>query len=85
MKSCPNINIVFQCLWSLYGAKNTIADGLAVAEVGCNAFASCDHLIDEVVSISEDWVRIETKQVSPHLSTGRDINIVKKYNIQLSN
>lgn len=45
-----------KCLWSQFGAKNSIADGLAVAEVGSNAFATCDHLLDKVISISEDWV-----------------------------
>ena len=47
-----------KCLWSQFGAKNSIADGLAVAEVGSNAFATCDHLLDKVISISEDWVSI---------------------------
>lgn len=47
-----------KCMWSAYGAKNSIADGLAVAEVGCNAFATCDHQLDKVVSVSEDWVRV---------------------------
>jgi threonine dehydratase len=46
-----------KCQWSQWGAKNSIADGLAVAEVGCNAFATCDHQLEKVVSISEDWVR----------------------------
>ena len=47
-----------KCLWSSYGAKNSIADGLAVAEVGCNAFATCDQYLDKVISISEDWVSL---------------------------
>jgi len=49
-------------MWSLYGAKNSIADGLAVAEVGCNAFETCDHLLEKVVSISEDWVKLISDQ-----------------------
>jgi len=47
-----------KCLWSQFGAKNSIADGLAVAEVGSNAFATCDHLLDKVISISEDWIAV---------------------------
>ena len=47
-----------RCVWSQYGAKNTIADGLAVAEVGCNAFATCDHHLEKVISITEDWIAI---------------------------
>jgi len=47
-----------KCVWSQWGAKNSIADGLAVAEVGCNAFATCDHHLEKVISISEDWIAI---------------------------
>merc|ERR1711892_48943 len=47
-----------KCMWSAYGAKNSIADGLAVAEVGCNAFATCDHHLEKVISITEDWIAI---------------------------
>ena len=43
-------------LWT--SSQNTIADGLAVAEVGCNAFATCDHHLDKVISITEDWIAI---------------------------
>lgn len=48
-----------KCVWSQWGAKNTIADGLAVAEVGCNAYATCNDLLEKVISISEDWVRLQ--------------------------
>ncbi|CBY31489.1 unnamed protein product [Oikopleura dioica] len=47
-----------KCVWSQWGAKNTIADGLAVAEVGCNAYATCNDLLEKVISISEDWISI---------------------------
>ncbi|XP_065065823.1 L-threonine ammonia-lyase-like [Rhopilema esculentum] len=36
----------------------TLADGLCVAKVGQNAFASCRDLVDKVVSVSENYIAI---------------------------
>ncbi|CAK8698653.1 L-threonine ammonia-lyase-like [Clavelina lepadiformis] len=46
------------CEVSRAGAADTIADGLAVMEVGCNAFATANPLIDKVVRVSEDYIGV---------------------------
>lgn len=33
--------------------KSTLADGLAVPRVGCNAFATAANLVDKMVSVSD--------------------------------
>jgi threonine dehydratase len=38
--------------------KPTLADGLAVLRVGANAFALARGLVDEVVTVTEDWIAL---------------------------
>ncbi|CAD1468883.1 unnamed protein product [Heterotrigona itama] len=37
---------------------STLADGLAVPKVGCNAFATANPLIDKLVVVKEEWIAI---------------------------
>merc|ERR1712226_1734464 len=39
-------------------AKQTIADGLSVPNVGVNAFYTASKLIEKVIQIDEDWIAI---------------------------
>lgn len=38
--------------------RSTLADGLAVLEVGASAFAVARDRLDEVVTVSEDWIAL---------------------------
>ena len=38
--------------------RSTLADGLAVLRVGANAFALARERVDEVVTVSEDWIAL---------------------------
>ncbi|XP_076804559.1 L-threonine ammonia-lyase-like [Clavelina lepadiformis] len=46
------------CEISRLGAKDSVADGLSVIEVGHNAFATANSLIDKVVRVSEDFITV---------------------------
>jgi len=37
-------------------SKSTLADGLAVPKVGCNAFFTAMNLIDKMVVVTEEWI-----------------------------
>uniref|UniRef100_A0AC35TMM9 ACT domain-containing protein n=1 Tax=Rhabditophanes sp. KR3021 TaxID=114890 RepID=A0AC35TMM9_9BILA len=43
---------------TLTPTKSTLADGLAVPLVGCNAFESAKHLVDKVITVSEQEIAI---------------------------
>ncbi|XP_025420455.1 uncharacterized protein LOC112690624 [Sipha flava] len=36
--------------------KSTLADGLAVPRVGCNAFATAANLVDKMIIVTEEWI-----------------------------
>ncbi|KAL4127290.1 hypothetical protein QTP88_011467 [Uroleucon formosanum] len=36
--------------------KSTLADGLAVPRVGCNAFATAAGLVDKMIVVTEEWI-----------------------------
>lgn len=36
--------------------KSTLADGLAVPRVGCNAFATAASLVDKMIVVTEEWI-----------------------------
>lgn len=38
--------------------KNTLADGLAVPEVGYNAFVTALPLIDKMIVVEEEWIAL---------------------------
>lgn len=40
------------------GRRPTLADGLAVLEVGANAFALARRRVDRVVTVTEDWIAL---------------------------
>lgn len=46
------------CADTVTGAKQTIADGLSVPNVGVNAFHTASKLIEKVIQIDEDWIAI---------------------------
>jgi len=46
------------CNKSKEGASNTIADGLAVVQVGVNAFETCRGKLDKVITIEEDFINL---------------------------
>jgi len=46
------------CTKSKGGASNTIADGLAVVQVGVNAFETCRGKLDRVVALEENYISL---------------------------
>ena len=38
--------------------ENTLADGLAVPTVGCNAFVTATPLIDRMIVVKEEWIAL---------------------------
>lgn len=38
--------------------RSTLADGLAVLRVGANSFALARERLDEVVTVTEDWIAL---------------------------
>jgi len=46
------------CEKSKNGAKNSIADGLSVIQVGINAFATANGQLERVIRLSEDYISL---------------------------
>lgn len=69
---CPSWTTAIQhgrpvpCEESMFGAKDSISDGLSVIKVGVNAFETCHKLIDKMVLISEDYISLAILRLLEH-------------------
>merc|ERR1719334_1518447 len=56
---CPSFSAAMKAGKPVYTkASSTLADGLAVPLIGCNAFATASPLIDKVLVVDEDFIAI---------------------------
>jgi threonine dehydratase len=56
---CPSFSKALEHGGPIYTPNRaTLADGLAVPKVGCNAYATIKPLLDKMVVVKEEWIAL---------------------------